>query len=67
MACGLADKKCIVIDIVKEKKNKQFPIQKTFDHHIYGVNSIDWHPYKSLIVSSSIHIDDTIKLWDPHS
>jgi WD40 repeat protein len=61
------DRKCIVIDIGKEKIQKKFNIQKTFDYHKHGVNSIDWHPYKSLIVSSSIQINDTIKLWDPHS
>lgn len=38
-----------------------------FDRHIYSVNSVHWHPYKSLIVSSSMHENDTVKLWDPHS
>lgn len=67
VACGLADKRCVVLDIEKERKNKKFLPCKTFDRHIYSVNSVNWHPYKSLIVSSSIHLSDTVKLWDPHS
>lgn len=67
VVCGLADKKCVVLDIEKERKNKKFILCKTFDRHIYSVNSVNWHPYKSLIVSSSIHLSDTVKLWDPHS
>jgi WD40 repeat protein len=31
------------------------------------VSSVSWHPFKSLIVSSSIHLSDSIKLWDPNS
>jgi WD40 repeat protein len=31
------------------------------------VNSVDWHPYKSLILSSSKDINDTLKLWDPNN
>lgn len=67
VVCGLADKKCIVCDIEKQKKQKQILTLKTFNRHIYGVGSVDWHPYKSLVVSSSIHLNDTVKLWDPHS
>lgn len=54
-------------DIEKQKKQKQILTLKTFNRHIYGVGSVDWHPYKSLVVSSSIHLNDTVKLWDPHS
>ena len=67
IVCGLTDKKCVVLDIEKERRNKQFLLHKSFDRHMYGVNSVNWHPYKSLIVSSSIHLSDTVKLWDPHS
>lgn len=34
---------------------------------MFEVNSIDWHPYKSLIISSSLDLNDTIKLWDSNS
>lgn len=67
IVCGLVDKKCVVLDIEKERKDKKFPLHKTFDKHIHSVNSVNWHPYKSLVVSSSILLTDTVKLWDPHS
>ena len=35
--------------------------------HSYSVNCINWHPFKSLILSSTLDPQDTIKLWDPHS
>ena len=34
---------------------------------MYGVNSVNWHPFKSLVLSSSLDMQDTVKLWDPHS
>jgi WD40 repeat protein len=40
---------------------------KKLSGHVYGVNCVKWHPFKSLILSSSLDIHDTIKLWDPHS
>lgn len=67
IVCGLEDNRCVVMDIEKERKDKNFLLQKTFKRHLFGVNSVDWHPYKSLVVSSSIHLSDTVKLWDPHS
>ena len=67
MALGLADKRCAIIDIESQRHEKIFPLCKTFEKHTFGVNSIDWHPYKSLIISSSKDINDTLKLWDPHT
>ena len=31
------------------------------------MNSVNWHPFKSLILSSSLDLHDSVKLWDPHS
>lgn len=42
-------------------------LSKKLSGHIYSVNCINWHPFKSLILSSSLDIHDTVKLWDPHS
>ena len=67
IVCGLSDKRCVVMDIEKERRNKKFLLHKTFNRHMYGVNSVDWHPFKSLVVSSSIQLNDSVKLWDPHS
>ena len=47
---------------------KQDPIlTKKLSGHSYSVNCVNWHPFKSLILSSSLDVHDTIKLWDPHS
>lgn len=34
------------------------------DGHGNDIMCLDWHPYKSLILSSSK--DCSVKLWDPH-
>lgn len=67
VALGMSDKRCLIIDIESQRQNKAFPVCKTFQKHTFGVNAIDWHPYKSLIVSSSKDINDNLKLWDPHT
>jgi hypothetical protein len=68
IVCGMSDNKCFVLDIIKDKVRLQTPsICKRLSGHIYSVNCVNWHPYKSLILSSSLDINDTIKLWDPHT
>ena len=65
VAVGMGDNRCMVLDIGKARG---IPTAcKEFRRHMYGVNSVNWHPYKSLILSSSLDMQDTIKLWDPHS
>lgn len=68
LACGMADNKCLIVDIGKEriKAIVSAPCKK-IDRHVYGVTSIHWHPYKSLVLSCSVDLNDTLKLWDPHS
>ena len=56
-----------LIDIGKEKAKSVPTLNRKFSHHVYGVNSVCWHPFKSLILSSSLDISDSIKLWDPYS
>ncbi len=67
LACGMTENKCLILDLGKERM-KSIPIlSKKLSGHIYSVNCVHWHPFKSLILSSSLDIHDTIKLWDPHS
>ena len=65
--CGMSDNKCLIIDIGKDKVRSVPTLNRKFSQHVYGVNSVSWHPFKSLILSSSLDINDSIKLWDPHS
>lgn len=67
VVCGMSDNKCLIIDLGKDKARSVPALNRKFSHHVYGVNSVSWHPYKSLILSSSLDINDSIKLWDPHS
>lgn len=67
VACGMSDNKCLILDIVKDRQRTIPEVNKKFTGHVYGINSVNWHPFKSLILSSSLDIHDTIKLWDPHT
>lgn len=67
VVCGMSDNKCLIVDIGKEKAKSVPALNRKFSHHVYGVNSVCWHPFKSLILSSSLDISDSIKLWDPYS
>jgi WD40 repeat protein len=47
---------------------KQIPIlSKKLSGHIYSVNCVNWHPFKSLVLSSSLDVNDMVKLWDTHT
>jgi polyadenylation factor subunit 2 len=67
VACGMSDNKCLILDIGKERSRSVPVSSKKFGGHVYGVNCINWHPFKGLILSSSLDLHDTIKLWDPHT
>jgi WD40 repeat protein len=67
VVCGMSDNKCLIVDIGREKAKSVPTLCRKFSHHVYGVNSVSWHPFKSLILSSSLDISDSIKLWDPYS
>ena len=40
-------------------------VERSFSAHDDSVVSVQWHPYKSLLVSCSL--DETVKLWDVRS
>lgn len=67
LACGMSDNKCLILDLGKEKMKQVPTLYKKLSGHVYSVNCVNWHPFKSLILSSSLDIHDNIKLWDPHN
>jgi WD40 repeat protein len=67
LACGMTENKCFILDLGKERMKTAPSLSKKLSGHIYSVNCINWHPFKSLILSSSLDIHDNIKLWDPYT
>ena len=67
VVCGMSDNRCLILDLGKDKARSIPALNRKSSHHNYGVNSVNWRPFKSLILSSSLDMNDSIKLWDPHS
>jgi len=67
LACGNSENKCLILDLGKEKM-KQIPaLSKKLSGHSYSVNCVNWHPFKSLVLSSSLDTNDMVKVWDPYT
>ena len=60
LACGNKDKLIFIFELGEKMK-----VERSFSAHNDSVVSVQWHQYKSLLVSCSL--DETVKLWDVRS